>query len=80
MFEALAKVKRKYGKSDSPWLFGTEYGTALDAHALILLARLKDVGHEKVVCPEMIAYGNAIMEGQLWQNFMQGRLTMYFPD
>jgi hypothetical protein len=61
-------------------LNGHEYGTALDAHALILLARIKDVDLDKLVHPDMLAYGKAIMEGDMWKNFMQGRITMHIPE
>jgi hypothetical protein len=80
LFETLAEIKKKYGNSTSLWLFGREYGTSLDAHALILLARIKDVGLEKLVHPDMLAYGKAVMEGDMWKNFMQGRSTMHIPE
>ena len=76
----LAQIKDKYENAASPWLFGTEYGTALDAHLLILLARLEDVGGEKVVHPRILAHGHAIMDGALWKSFMQGRATMASPS
>jgi hypothetical protein len=80
LFEKLAEIKKKYGNSNSLWLYGHEYGTALDAHALILLARIKDVDLDKLVHPDMLAYGKAIMEGDMWKNFMQGRITMHIPE
>jgi hypothetical protein len=80
LFEKLAEIKKKYGNSNSLWLYGHEYGTALDAHALTLLARIKDVDLDKLVHPDMMAYGKAIMEGDMWKNFMQGRITMHTPE
>lgn len=80
LFEALAETKEKYGNSDSPWIFGGEYATALDAHTVVLLARLFEVGLEKLVHPDMVAYGKSIMDGDMWKNFMQGRGTMHIPS
>jgi hypothetical protein len=45
-----------------------------------LLARIKDVDLDKLVHPDMLAYGKAIMEGDMWKNFMQGRITMHIPE
>lgn len=80
LFEKLAEIKSKKGNNNSLWLFGGKYGTALDAHALILLARIKDVGLEELVHPEMLAYEKAIMDRDLWKSFMQGRSTMHIPE
>jgi hypothetical protein len=43
---------------------------------------LLDVGGESVVHPAILAYGKVIMDGDLWQNFMQGSggITMHIPD
>jgi hypothetical protein len=43
---------------------------------------LLDVGGESVVHPGILAYGKVIMDGDLWQNFMQGSggTTMHIPD
>jgi hypothetical protein len=80
LFSTLAETKKKYGNSNSLWLFGNEYGTALDAHALILLARIQDVGLENLVHPDMLDYGKAIMDQNMWKEFMQGRTTMHIPE
>jgi hypothetical protein len=78
-FSALAEIKKTHGSSTSPWLFGSDFGTVLDAQALLFLRRLQDVGLEDFVPPSILAYGQEIMNKSMWQNFMQGRNTMYVP-
>lgn len=62
--------------SGFPWLFGTETATALDAHLMILLARLMDVGRAYLVPKTIRDYAEAVMAMDLWKDFMQGRTTM----
>jgi len=59
-----------------PWLFGLAYATALDAHLVVLIARLQDIGKGEIVPPELTAYADRAMEGPEWQSVMEGRRTM----
>lgn len=59
-----------------PWLFGLKDPTALDAHAVIFIARLKDVGRHDIVPARLLAYAERAWETEEYKALMQGRKTM----
>jgi glutathione S-transferase len=59
-----------------PWLFGRDQPTALDAHLVVFIARLQDLGRESLIPPALIKYAGAAMEKPEWQSTMAGRRTM----
>jgi len=59
-----------------PWLFGLDAATALDAHLVVFIARLRDVGREELIPHGISLYGDRAMETPEWRNFMDGRRTM----
>ncbi|TVY87385.1 hypothetical protein LAWI1_G005630 [Lachnellula willkommii] len=60
-----------------PWLFGLLVPTALDAHLVTFLARLRDLGRDELIPPSLRAYEDAAMETPEWRRVMNGRRTMY---
>ena len=57
------------------WMFGPK-PTALDAHLVVFLARMTDVGREHLIPPELRVYGAWAWEHPEWNNMMNGRKTM----
>ncbi|KAJ9497466.1 hypothetical protein H2202_006890 [Exophiala xenobiotica] len=64
------------GKGEGPWLFGLEQPTALDAHVVILIGRLQDVGRTSVVSERLLEYTDAAFQTPKLQTVMAGRRTM----
>lgn len=62
----------KYG----PWLLGLKEPTALDAHLVTFVARMRDVGRNDIIPEELGKYVDVAMEGDEWNGVMQGRKTM----
>jgi hypothetical protein len=63
--------------ASGPWLFGLPYATALDAHLVVFIARLQDIGKGGIVPPALAAYANQAMAGPEWKSVMEGRRTMH---
>lgn len=61
--------------SPESWLYGTK-ATALDAHLVVFIARLTDVGREHLIPSKLRDYANWAMEKPEWVNMMGGRRTM----
>ena len=57
------------------WLFGPK-PTALDAHLVVFLARMADVGREHLVPAELQEYGAWAQQQPEWLTMMDGRRTM----
>lgn len=77
LLQEIGKVHDRYRNAGSPWLFGTEFATALDAHLLIICARLKDVGRSGLVQGSVHEYAENVFQSIEWKTFMNGRTTMY---
>lgn len=58
------------------WLYGATVPTALDAHLVTFIARLKDLGKENLVPQALIRYADKAMETPEWRGVMNGRKTM----
>ncbi|KAJ9639701.1 hypothetical protein H2204_003772 [Knufia peltigerae] len=61
---------------DAPWLFGSSRPTVLDAHLIIVLGRLQDVGRTAVVPDRLQKYADMAFATPELQSVMQGRRTM----
>ncbi|KIY00911.1 uncharacterized protein Z520_03577 [Fonsecaea multimorphosa CBS 102226] len=62
--------------SSGPWLFGLTSPSALDAHLVVFVARMRDVGRANII-PETISdYADRAMALPEWQAVMEGRKTM----
>jgi hypothetical protein len=59
-----------------PWLLGHTQPSALDAHLITFIARMRDGGMEEIVPEVLRRYIDAAMEQDAWKYTMQGRRTM----
>ena len=57
------------------WMFGPK-PTALDAHLVVFLARMTDVGREYLIPSELREYGAWAWQQPEWVTMMDGRRTM----
>ena len=73
----LESILENANRTQSPWIFGTDKPTALDAHLLPFLARLVDVGRERMLGDGLRAYAENVFNMEIWKLFMQGRRTVY---
>jgi len=65
--------------ASGPWILGLTQPSALDAHLITFIARMRDVGREEII-PEVLGkYADAAMEQDEWKDLMQGRRTMISP-
>jgi len=60
-----------------PWMFGQQKPTALDAHLVVMIARLQDVGRDSIIPEALKEYGDRAMNTPEWIEVMDGRRTMY---
>jgi hypothetical protein len=65
--------------SEGPWLWGLAHPTALDAHLVVFIARLLDVGHGHIVPASLMEYIERVKKGSEWAEVMQGRQTIPPP-
>jgi len=63
--------------SSGPWLFGQQRPTELDAHLVVMIARLQDVGRDSIIPESLKNYGKKAMTTPSWVTLMEGRNTMY---
>jgi len=61
---------------DASWLYGLPQPTAVDAHLVPFLARLRDAGRFQLVSPRLKAYLATAEKTPEWQNVMEGRRTL----
>lgn len=59
-----------------PWLFGLDKPTALDAHLVVFVGRLRDVGREILIPVGIGRYADTAMAKPEWKGVMKGRRTM----
>ena len=77
--ERLPSISSKSAGDSSesgPWLFGLGHPTALDAHLVVFIARLKDVGRHDIVPEKLMAYAERAWASESYKAVMQGRKTM----
>lgn len=61
---------------DGPWMFGLQEPSALDAHAVVFIERMRDVGRIGLVPDKLDAYSQKATEQDAWRSVMNGRRTM----
>lgn len=61
---------------DGPWMFGLLEPSALDAHAVVFIERMRDVGRIGLVPDKLDAYSQKATEQDAWRGVMNGRRTM----
>ncbi|CAJ2500532.1 Uu.00g033850.m01.CDS01 [Anthostomella pinea] len=59
-----------------PWLFGSKRPSALDAHFVVFLRRMRDVKREDLLSRRLIQYCDEAMTMPEWEKVMEGRKTM----
>ena len=60
-----------------PWLFGQEKPTELDAHLVVMILRLQDVGRDFIIPTSLKQYAEAAYLNLSFMSVMGGRTTMY---
>lgn len=60
-----------------PWLFGQQRPTELDAHLIVMIARLQDVGRDYIIPRSVKEYGKRAIGTPSWIALMEDRSTMY---
>lgn len=60
----------------SGWILDTPHPTALDAHVIVFIARLKDAGRSELVPTLTTDYADRAMVTPAWKDMMQGRQTV----
>lgn len=77
----VSQIRHRFISNQSSWIFGTELATALDAHLIVFLVRLMDLGRDDLMPGVMREYAQRAMSMDLWKDFMQGRKTIYgYPN
>ena len=72
----LDKVSTLLKPEAGPWLFGQKQPTELDAHLVVMIARLQDVGRHELICEPLKQYAATAYETVEWKEVMDGRRTM----
>ena len=62
--------------SQTDWILNTTHPTALDAHVIVFIARLKEAGRRELVPARFMNYADKQMDTSLWREMMQGRSTI----
>ena len=60
---------------DVPWLFELGHPTALDAHLVVFIWRMRDVGRDDLIPERLGRYADAATQTRVWEELMQGRRT-----
>jgi hypothetical protein len=64
---------------NGPWLFCLQEPTALDAHTIVFVERMRDVGRLGLVPEKLDAWSKKATEQEAWASVMDGRRTMAAP-
>ncbi|KAF2171452.1 hypothetical protein M409DRAFT_18569 [Zasmidium cellare ATCC 36951] len=76
--ELVAKLESLLQTSRTSWLFDLERPSALDAHLVVFIARMLDIGRGDVIPAALRAFAEKAMSGSEWQQVMQDRSTCAF--
>jgi hypothetical protein len=74
--QLLGEVDELLQASRSGWVLDTPHPTALDAHLIVFVARLKDAGRGELVPARVGEYADGAMDTSAWKDMMQGRQTI----
>ena len=75
--ELMASLERLVEKSNG-WLFGQK-PTALDAHLVVFIARMTDVGRESLIPDKLRQWAQWAMQGPEWTKIREGRQSTMQP-
>jgi len=70
----LSDLEHKLPSPES-WIYG-ENPTAIDAHLVVFIARMIDVGREQLIPEKLRDYTHWAMQKPEWVDMMGGRTTM----
>lgn len=73
----LQKAASLLNPSAGPWIFGQKRPTELDAHLVVMILRLQDVGRDFIVPASLKEYAKEAYLEPCFQGVMGGRTTMY---
>lgn len=72
----LHEISEMLRVSQTDWVLDTTHPTALDAHIIVFVARLKDAGREELVPARIVDYADKQMDTVVWKDMVQGRGTV----
>lgn len=75
-FEDLFLNANQTEESGCGWLLGLKYPTALDAHLIVFIARMIDMGRARLIPKLLIRYAQRAMNEPEWTRMMDGRKTI----
>lgn len=78
--ELMASLEMLVTEKDQPtgWLFGDK-PTALDAHLVVFIARMTDVGRSGLIPEKLRQYGQWAMQRPEWTKVRNGRSSTMVP-
>jgi hypothetical protein len=74
--QLLGEAEELLQASRSGWVLDTPHPTALDAHLIVFVARLRDAGRGELVPTLVVKYADGAMDTSAWRDMMQGRQTI----
>jgi hypothetical protein len=74
--QLLGEVGELLQASHSGWVLDTPHPTALDAHLIVFVPRLRDAGRGELVPNRVVKYADRAMGISAWKDIMQGRQTI----
>jgi hypothetical protein len=74
--DLLHEIGKTLQESQTDWILNTSHPTALDAHFIVFVARLKDAGRGELVPARTREYAVKQMNTAAWQAMMQGQGTV----
>jgi hypothetical protein len=74
--QLLGEVDELLHTSHSGWVLDTPHPTALDAHLIVFVARLRDAGRGELVPNRVVKYADEAIDTSAWKDMMQGRQTI----
>lgn len=72
----LQEIGKMLQESQTDWILDTPHPTALDAHFIVFVARLKDAGRGELVPARIIDYADKRMNTAVWKVMVQGQGTV----
>jgi hypothetical protein len=73
--DLLREIGEMLQVSRTDWILNTAYPTALDAHIIVFVARLKDAGRGELVPARITDYADRQMDTVVWKELVQGQGT-----
>jgi hypothetical protein len=74
--QLLGEAEELLQASHSGWVLNTPHPTALDAHLIVFVARLKNAGRGELVPARVLGYADGAMDISAWKDMMQGKQTI----